>query len=139
MKTQLVAYWVTTALLVFSVLSGGIAELAQRPENIEGIVHQLGYPPYFPTIAGMAKVLGALVVLAPRVPRLKEWAYAGIFFNMTGAAASWAMLGGSMKHLIPTLFLAALTIASWALRPPSRVLGVLFPGTAPTEIPRPRV
>ena len=65
-------------------------------------------------------------MLAPRLPRLKEWAYAGIFFNMTGAAVSHAVSGDATWHVIVTASLALLAIASWALRPQSRTLGVLF-------------
>ncbi len=92
MKIKLIGYWATTAFLAFAVLSGGAAELAHRRDNVEGLV-QLGYPVYFATIIGLWKVLGGLTVLVPRFPRLKEWAYAGIFFNMTGAAASHAASG----------------------------------------------
>ena len=90
----------------------------------------LGYPVYFIMIIGYWKVLGGIALLVPRLPRLKEWAYAGIFFNMTGAAVSHAVSGDYgiyAFHLIVTLFLAIVTLASWALRPQSRTLGVLFP------------
>jgi hypothetical protein len=73
---------------------------------------------------------GAIALLAPGFPRLKEWAYAGIFFNMTGAAISHAAVGdyGAYGyHLIVPLTFAGLAVASWALRPQSRTLGVLFP------------
>ena len=126
MKLKVLGYWATTALVAFAVLSGGAAEVARRPDNIEGLVH-LGYPVYFATIIGLWKVLGGIAVLAPRFPRLKEWAYAGIFFNLTGAAVSHAVSGDAAWHVIVTASLAALAIASWALRPPSRTLGVLFP------------
>jgi hypothetical protein len=128
MKAKVIAYWATTAFLVFAILSGGVAELARRRENVEGMVH-LGYPLYFITIIGFWKVLGAIVLLAPSFPRLKEWAYAGIFFNMTGAAASHAVCGDAAWHVIVTLSFAVLTVASWALRPQSRTLGVIFPAT----------
>jgi hypothetical protein len=72
-------------------------------------------------------VLGGITLLVPRFPRLKEWAYAGIFFNMTGAAASHAVSGDAAWHVIVTGSLAVLAVASWALRPQSRTLGVLFP------------
>jgi len=127
MKMQVIGYWATTVFLAFSVVSGGAAELAHRPDNIEGLV-LLGYPVYFATIIGFWKVLGGITVLAPRVPRLKEWAYAGIFFNMTGAAVSHAVSGDAAWHVIVTGSLAALAVASWALRPQSRTLGVLFAG-----------
>lgn len=93
-----------------------MAELAHRPENVDGIVH-LGYPVYFVTILGLWKVLGSIAVLAPRFPRLKEWAYAGIFFNMTGAAASHAVCRDATWHVAVTLTFAALSMVSWALRP----------------------
>src|SRR6266581_2663985 len=126
MKIKLIGYWATTAFLAFSVVAGSLTKKAHRPDNIEGLV-LLGYPVYFATIIGFWKVLGGITVLAPRVPRLKEWAYAGIFFNMTGAAVSHAVSGDAAWHVIVTASLAALAIASWALRPPSRTLGVLFP------------
>jgi hypothetical protein len=115
-----------TAILAFGALSGGIAELAHRRDNVEGILH-LGYPLYFVSIIGFWKVLGGIPVVVPRFPRLKEWAYAGIFFNMTGAAASHAVCGEALWHDIVTLAFAVLAIASWALRPQNRALGVLFP------------
>ena len=115
MKIKPIGYWATTAFLAFAVVSGGAAELAHRRDNVEGLVH-LGYPVYFATIIGLWKVLGGLTVLAPRFPRLKEWAYAGIFFNMTGAAASHAASGDAAWHVIVTGSLAVLAVASWALR-----------------------
>src|SRR2546422_550470 len=129
MGMKVIGYWVTTALLSFAVVSGGAAELARRPDNVQGLVH-LGYLVYFATIIGFWRVLGGLTVLAPRFPRLKEWAYAGIFFNMTGAAASHAVTGDAAWHVIVTGSLALLAVASWSLRPQSRVLGVLFPAKA---------
>ena len=106
---------------MFGVLSGGLAEISGRPENIAGVV-KLGYPVYFVTIIGVWKVLGALTVLLPGLRRLKEWAYAGIFFNMTGAAISHAVNHDASWHVAVTLGFAALAIASWALRSPSRML-----------------
>lgn len=128
MNPKMIGYWVTTAILVFGIGSGGAAELARVPANIEGIV-QLGYPVYFIVMIGFWKVLGAFALLVPRFPRLKEWAYAGIFFNMTGAAVSNAVSGNPGWHVAVNLIFVALAVASWALRPPSRTLGVLFPAT----------
>ena len=76
---------------------------------------------------GIWEVLAGIALLAPRVPRLKEWAYAGIFFNMTGAAASRAVRGDDVSHIVAPLVFACLAEASWALRPQSRSLGVLSP------------
>ena len=130
MKIKLIGYWATTALVAFAVLSGGAAELARRPDNVEGLVH-LGYPVYFATIIGFWKVLGGMTVLVPGFPRLKEWAYAGIFFELTGAAASFVARGEITGDLIAPLVLTGLAVASWALRPQSRTLGVLFPANKP--------
>lgn len=126
MKTRNVAYWIITIVLAFCILSGGAAEALHYQANVDGIVVRLGYPLYFLTLIGIWKVLGAMVILVPRLPRLKEWAYAGIFFNVTGAAFSHAAVGDYgvyAFHVLINLFFAALVIASWALRPPSRVVG----------------
>jgi hypothetical protein len=126
MKPKVIGYWIVTAFLLFNVLAGAIAELIQRKDNVEGML-LLGYPLYFLMILGVWKVLGTIALLVPGFPRLKEWAYAGIFFNMTGAAISHTVSGSATWHILYTGFLAVLTLASWALRPQSRTLGVLFP------------
>ena len=129
MKTKSVAYWTTTILVAF-FMSGGLAQIAQYLSNPNGVVPVLGYPMYFFAILGVWKVLGAIAILVPRFPRLKEWAYAGIFFDLTGAAASCAFVGGYGAygfHVLAPLVIAGFTVASWALRPPSRTIGVLFP------------
>ena len=121
MKLKSISYWVITVMVAFFIGSGGAAELARVPGTVQGLVH-LGYPVYFATIIGFWKVLGAIAILVPRFPRLKEWAYAGIFFNMTGAAATGVFTHSAAWHVIVDLVLTALTIASWSLRPPSRRL-----------------
>lgn len=125
MKTKMTAYWVTTAIVALVLMSGGIAQLLRRPENVEGMTH-LGYPLYLSTVLGVWKVLGAIALLSPRFPRIKEWAYAGAFFDLTGAAVSHAFCGDAVGHVIGPVIFAALALASWALRPPSRTLGVVF-------------
>jgi DoxX-like family len=125
-----IAYWTTTILVALPIGSGGVAQMAQFHANPHGVVPVLGYPLYFFAILGFWKLLGAIAILVPRYPRLKEWAYAGIFFDLTGAAASVAAVGGYGAyafHVIAPLIIAGLTMASWALRPPSRVIGVIFP------------
>lgn len=134
MKTRNVAYWIITIVLAFCILSGGAAEALHFEANVDGIVVRLGYPLYFLTLIGIWKVLGAIVVLVPRLPRLKEWAYAGIFFNVTGAAFSHAAVGDYgvyAFHVLINLFFAALVIASWALRPPSRMVGEVLAADTP--------
>src|SRR5450631_1370054 len=132
MKAKIIAYWTTTILVAFFIGSGGVAQLAQYQGNPHGVVPVLGYPMYFFAILGFWKVLGAIAILVPRFSRLKEWAYAGIFFDLTGAAASCAAVGGYGAyglHVIAPLIITGFMVASWALRPQSRTIGVLFPST----------
>jgi hypothetical protein len=129
-KGKNITYWTTTILIAFFIGSGGGAQIAQYLGNPHGVVPVLGYPMYFFAILGFWKVLGAIAILAPRYPRLKEWAYAGIFFDLTGAVASVAAVGsyGAYAfHIIAPLILTGVTVASWALRPESRTIGILFP------------
>ena len=133
LKLKMIGYWVTTTLVVLELLTGGVTDLIHGPAllfagvPVVSVLAQLGYPVYLLTILGVWKLLGAVALLAPRFPRLKEWAYAGTFIEMTGAAASWAARGGGIGDLIWPFAFAVLTLASWALRPPSRTLGVLLP------------
>jgi hypothetical protein len=131
-KAKNIVYWTMTVLVAFFIGSGGAAQLAQFATKPHGVVPVLGYPMYFFAILGFWKVLGAIAILVPRFPRLKEWAYAGIFFDLTGAAASCAAVGGYGAygfHVLAPLIIAGLAVASWALRPGSRTIGVLFPAT----------
>lgn len=120
-KARTIGYWVSTGLLAFAFAAGGVGDLSGAPQVLEGMTH-LGYPAYFATILGVWKVLGAVALLAPRFPRLKEWAYAGIFFDLTGAAYSHAVSGDPAGKVITPLVLVAVAAASWALRPESRKL-----------------
>ena len=129
MKAKIVTYWTMTILVAFFIGSGGAAQVAQYLGNRHGVVPLLGYPMYFFGILGIWKVLGAIAILVPRFPRLKEWAYAGIFFDLTGAAASCAAVGGYGAyafHVIAPLVLTVFTVTSWALRPESRRIGTLI-------------
>lgn len=131
-KTKNIAYWISTILIAFFIGSGGIAQVLRVEGTVDGFVHILGYPLYFVTILGVWKVLGAIAILMPRFPRLKEWAYAGIFFDLTGAVASTAAVGvyGAYAfHVIVPLILVAITVTSWGLRPPSRTVSVLASAT----------
>ncbi len=130
MNMKMIGYWATTAVVVLELLVGGVADLIHGPallfvgDPVVPILARLGYPVYLLTILGVWKLLGAIALLAPRFPRLKEWAYAGAFFVYVGAAASWAARG-DIGNFIGLLAFAVLTLASWALRPPGRTLGVL--------------
>jgi len=122
MNARKIAYWVTTGLTVLPVcLVGGVANLAHGQPQVEGIV-SLGYPVYLLTILGAWKVLAGITLLAPRFPRLKEWAYAGIAFDLTGAAFSHASVGDpAWKQVVP-LVLLGIAMTSWALRPSNRTV-----------------
>ena len=129
MKAKSIVYWTMTILVALPIGSGGIGQLWQYHANPHGVVPILGYPMYFFAILGVWKILGAIAILVPRFPRLKEWAYAGIFFDLTGAAASCAAVGGYGAygfHVFAPLIITGFCVASWALRPPSRTIGVLY-------------
>lgn len=119
MTARNAGYWTATILIALAMLSGGAAYLLRADVPLRGMA-DLGYPAYFVTILGIWKVLGGLALLAPRFPLLKEWAYAGIAFNLTGAAFSHAAVGDPGAKVIVPLVLLAIAAASWALRPASR-------------------
>ena len=122
MNARAAGYWTTTTLVALAFLTGGAAYLARADEPLRGMA-ALGYPAYFVTILGAWKLLGGLALLAPRLPRLKEWAYAGIAFDLTGAAFSHAAVAHPAAKVIAPLVILGLAAASWALRPASRRLG----------------
>jgi hypothetical protein len=119
-KTKTIAYWVTTGILVFC-MTGGVFELMSLKTTVEGIT-KLGYPPYIIPALGLGKVLAILAILWPGLPRLKEWAYAGIFFNMAGAIVSHVARNDPAWSIVVTITIVAITLTSWALRPQSRRL-----------------
>lgn len=129
MKTRHIGYWVTTGLTGLAFAAGGAMDLVRGPEVVAGMAH-LGYPAYLATLLGAWKVLGAAAVLAPKLPRLKEWAYAGMAFDLTGAAFSHAASGDGASKVITPLVLLGLVAASWWLRPEGRVVGALGSSTA---------
>jgi uncharacterized membrane protein YphA (DoxX/SURF4 family) len=114
-------YWGSTVLLGTEGIVGGVLAIVRFPAYV-GLLTHLGYPLYFMTIIGVWYVLAGVTVLVPRFPRVKEWAYAGLIINYTGAAASHMVAGDPIGAVGgPTIFIF-LTIVSWALRPPARRL-----------------
>ncbi|GAL85835.1 hypothetical protein MYP_3064 [Sporocytophaga myxococcoides] len=103
------------------MLSGGIAQLFQVKDAVDGVV-RLGYPSYFPAIIGFWKILGVIAVLIPRFPLLKEWAYAGFFFCMSGALYTHIAVGDPAKESIGPVLLIILIVVSWYFRPAERRL-----------------
>ena len=135
MTTKMVAYWAVTLLIALETLVGGVTDLVHGKQILvfgspvaDIVVTHLGYPLYFLRIIGFWKLLGGIVLLIPNYPRLKEWAYAGIFFELSGAAASWLAFEHNVGEAIAPAILAVLALVSWALRPQDRLLGVLVPG-----------
>jgi uncharacterized membrane protein YphA (DoxX/SURF4 family) len=124
MKMRRIAYWITTALTAFFFLSGGAVDIVRPSFALEGMTH-LGYPAYFMVILGVWKLLGGIIVLLPRFPRVKEWAYAGMLFDLTGAAASHAAVGDPLGKVLTPIIILGIVAASWALRPQERVLDTL--------------
>lgn len=114
-------YWLTTAAIAGECAIGGLLDLLHAPPFYPTMI-ELGYPPYLAMIMGTAKLIAAAVLLAPQLPRLKEWAYAGILINMTGAAASQLAAHQSPVTLLAPGMFAALALFSWHWRPPARHL-----------------
>lgn len=118
-KRNKIIYWIATGWLALGMLSTGVVQLLKTKEEAELMTH-LGYPLYFLTILGIWKILGVIAVLIPEFPLLKEWAYAGFFFAMSGAIVSHLAMGDAAKEYFGPVLLLALTIVSWYFRPASR-------------------
>lgn len=118
-KKLKIIYWVATIWLALGMLSTGLVQLFHVKEEVD-LILSLGYPVYFLTLLGTLKVLGVVVLLMPGFLLLKEWAYAGFFFSMSGAIVSHIASGNSINEIFPPLLLLVLTIASWYFRPAGR-------------------
>jgi uncharacterized membrane protein len=116
-----IIYWLSTALLSFGMLGSGISQILHVEEMNELITH-VGYPIYFMYIIGVWKILGVIAILIPNFKLLKEWAYAGFFFLMTGALISHLILGDSGKAIFGPLFQTVFIVLSWYFRPAERKL-----------------
>jgi len=126
MNTRTATYRIATAITAFVMATGGLAYVLGAQWAVAGVL-DLGYPRYVVTLLGVWKLLGVLAILWPGFPRLKEWAYAGIAFDLSGAAVSHLAVGDPFWHLPLTLGLLAVAFVSWALRPAGRVLPPLAP------------
>lgn len=120
-KRNKIIYWVATIWLSLGMLSTGIVQLMKMKEEVDNIT-QLGYPVYFLTILGVWKLLGVVAVIIPKFPVVKEWAYAGFFFAMSGAIISYIASGSSLDKIFPSLLLLILAAISWYFRPADRKL-----------------
>jgi len=120
-KRNRIIYWIATLWLSLGMISTGLVQLLHVKKEIAYIV-EMGYPPYFLTLLGIWKILGVVAVLMPRLPILKEWAYAGFAFSMTGAIYSHLAVSNPAVRIFPPLLLLALTVISWYFRPAERRL-----------------
>ena len=119
-KRNRIIYWIATGLLALGMLQSGIFAVLRTKQWVD-LVTSLGYPVYFLTILGVWKILGVIAILVPRFPLLKEWAYAGFFFAMTGAFASHLACGDyDVKGLAGPFFQAVFVVVSWYFRPVDR-------------------
>jgi hypothetical protein len=121
-KRNKIIYWIATLWLALGMVSTGAVQLLKGKEGQGGLdtITHLGYPAYILMILGFWKMMGVVAVLVPKFPLLKEWAYAGFFFMMTGAAFSHLAAGDSLSTLFPALLLLILTAVSWYFRPADR-------------------
>lgn len=118
-RGQVALYWIVSSPVLLETAVGIQWDLARTPYVVD-VLTRLGFPPYFATILGISKILALVALLAPRTPRLKEWAYAGLLFVFVGAAACHLAIGDTAVAVTTPLVLAAVTLASWALRPAAR-------------------
>ncbi|HEY5407457.1 MAG TPA: DoxX family protein [Ginsengibacter sp.] len=121
-KRNKIIYWVATIWLALGMVSTGLVQLFKGKAGQGGLdmITHLGYPVYLLTILGVWKILGVVAVLIPKFPIMKEWAYAGFFFVISGAIYSHIASGDSVDALLPALLLLILMITSWYYRPADR-------------------
>jgi hypothetical protein len=120
-RSRLIAYWIATGIVSLQVASGAYLDLT-RFQDFTKIAEHLGYPVYLLTILGVLRILALIALLAPGFPRLKEWTYAGLFFEYTLALISHIIIGDAIAAWIWPLMFAGILMASWYLRPLSRKL-----------------
>ncbi|WP_109700213.1 DoxX family protein [Chitinophaga deserti] len=118
-KRNKIIYWVATIWMCLGMASTGIVQIMQVKEEVDMMNH-LGYPAYFMTLIGVWKLLGVVVVLIPKYPVLKEWAYAGFFFTMSGATISHLIKSDPIADTLPPVFLLLLIALSYFFRPANR-------------------
>jgi uncharacterized membrane protein YphA (DoxX/SURF4 family) len=120
-KRNRIIYWIATLWLALGMVSTAIVQLMKMEKETD-MFTRLGFPLYLLTIIGVWKLLGVITVLIPKFPLVKEWAYAGFFFVMSGAVISHLAVGDAAKELFGPILLIVLTIVSWYFRPADRKL-----------------
>jgi uncharacterized membrane protein YphA (DoxX/SURF4 family) len=124
-RSKIVIYWILTCFLAFGMLAQGFTQVLQVQGYVDMIVVKLGYPLYLLTIIGIWKILGVIAILIPRFALLKEWAYAGFFFVMSGALFSHLAQRNPITDILPSVFLLIVIVGSWYFRPIDRKLSVI--------------
>lgn len=127
-KLNKIIYWIATLWMALGMTATGAVQLfkgKQGQGGVEMITH-LGYPVYLLTLLGIWKILGVIAVLVPKFPLLKEWAYAGFFFAMSGAIFSHLASGDPVIKIFPASLLLVLVLVSWYFRPADRRIAPLF-------------
>ncbi len=123
-KRNKIIYWVATIWMALGMVSSGLVQIVGMDEEV-ALFSSLGYPLYFMTFLGVAKMLGVIVALLPKLPVLKEWVYAGFVFTMFGAFYSHMVMHHSFGETFPPVFLLTLTLVSYFFRPASRKAGAI--------------
>lgn len=124
-KRNRIIYWVATLWLALGMTSTGVVQLMKIDEELASF-SRLGYPEYLLTLLGVWKILGVIAILVPRFPLVKEWAYAGFFFAMSGAVVSHLAIGDAPIELFGPCLLLLLTGVSWYFRPSERKIASAF-------------
>lgn len=122
-KRTKIIYWIFTLWMALGMVSTAIVQLMKNKDELANFTN-LGYPAYLMTIIGIWKILGVITLLIPRFLLLKEWAYAGFFFVMSGAVISHLIVGDPIGKTFPALLLLVLVIISWYFRPANRKISI---------------
>lgn len=115
MKTNKIIYWTTTVIFAVFMAFTAVPDVMLVPDAVT-FMHHLGYPDYFTKFIGAAKILGAIAILIPGFPRIKEWAYAGLFFDLIGATWSVGSTDGfklSIAFMILPIIVGAVSYYYW--------------------------
>jgi hypothetical protein len=114
MKKINIIYWISTILFGGFMLFSAIPDIMVVPEAVDFVSKQLGYPTYIIAFLGVAKTLGVIAILIPGFPRIKEWAYAGLFFDLVGATYSGIAVGGFDPMMLTMLLIFGMLFLSYA-------------------------
>ena len=113
MKNLNIYYWISVGLILFFIVPGSIMNIMNHPDWVE-VFNMLGYPLYLLPFLGVAKLSACVVIVLPFFKRLKEWAYAGLFFDLVGATYSGLMVGGFDPQMtIMFVAIATVLVSNW--------------------------